>query len=122
MLSPKPHILYVDDDKDSCELAAAMFEFSDSDYVVVSAESAEEALLLIEVEPSTFIFSITGCREFPALNCAGVFGITTRTRRYYFLLHRRAASNKPKRLPRARQNTWLNRATSTDSPERFAGF
>lgn len=51
MLSPKPHILYVDDDKDSCELAAAMFEFSDSDYVVVSAESAEEALLLIEVEP-----------------------------------------------------------------------
>lgn len=51
MSSPNPHILYVDDNKDSCELAAVMFNCLDLDCVLIPAESAEEALLLIEVEP-----------------------------------------------------------------------
>ena len=51
MLSPNAHILYVDDNKDSCELAAAMFNCSDLGCVMTSAGSAEEALRLIEVEP-----------------------------------------------------------------------
>jgi CheY-like chemotaxis protein len=51
MSSPNPHILYVDDNKDSCELAAVMFNCLDLDCVLIPAGSAEEALLLIEVEP-----------------------------------------------------------------------
>ena len=51
MLSSNKSILYVDDNRDSCELAAVMFDCSDLDCVVVPAESAEEAMHLIEVEP-----------------------------------------------------------------------
>ncbi len=49
MRSPS-RILYVDDDKDSCELARIMLSYSGIDCTVISAESSEEALFLIEKE------------------------------------------------------------------------
>lgn len=50
-MSSPCRVLYVDDNRDACELAAAVFNYSDSGCVVVAAESADEALLLIEKEP-----------------------------------------------------------------------
>jgi DNA-binding response OmpR family regulator len=50
-------ILYVDDNNDSRELAAVMFNYSDTGCNVISAESAEEALRLIDKEPfDAYIF------------------------------------------------------------------
>ena len=46
-----PHrVLYVDDNRDACELAVILFDHSDSECVVTAAESADEALRLIEQE------------------------------------------------------------------------
>ena len=50
MTAPR-RILYVDDNKDSCELAAVMLTYSDAECAVVAAETADEALRLIEKEP-----------------------------------------------------------------------
>jgi DNA-binding response OmpR family regulator len=50
-MSSDYRVLYVDDNRDARELAAAYFNYSDSGCVVTSAESADEALLLIEKEP-----------------------------------------------------------------------
>ena len=50
-------ILYVDDNSDDRDLAVVMFNYSDTDCQVISAESAEEALWLIEKEPfDAYIF------------------------------------------------------------------
>lgn len=49
MFAPN-RILYVDDNRDACELAAVMFDHLDADCHVTAAESAEEALRLIEKE------------------------------------------------------------------------
>lgn len=49
-MSSDYRVLYVDDNKDARELAAVYFNYSDSGCVVTSAESADEALLLIEKE------------------------------------------------------------------------
>lgn len=46
-MSSPCHILYVDDDKDSCELVKAMLHFSDLDYKITTAESAKEAIPLM---------------------------------------------------------------------------
>lgn len=49
MSSPR-RILYVDDDKDSRDLARVLLDYSNTGCTFTSAESAEEALLLIEKE------------------------------------------------------------------------
>ena len=41
------HILYVDDDKDSCELVKAMLHFSNLNYEVTTMESSKEAISLM---------------------------------------------------------------------------
>jgi DNA-binding response OmpR family regulator len=47
-MSSPCRILYVDDNKDSCELVKAMLHFSDLNYEMVTIESAKEALSLME--------------------------------------------------------------------------
>lgn len=49
-MRPSSRILYVDDDKDSRNLAGALLNNSDSDCTVISSESAKEARLLIVKE------------------------------------------------------------------------
>lgn len=46
-MSAPSRILYVDNDKDSCDLAGALLKYSDLRCTVISAESAKEARLLI---------------------------------------------------------------------------
>ena len=41
-------ILYVDDDKDSCELLKAMLHFDGSDYEVIAVNSSMEALSILK--------------------------------------------------------------------------
>jgi CheY-like chemotaxis protein len=42
------HILFVDDDKDTCDMMSFLLTLTNSDYQVISAKSAAEALALIE--------------------------------------------------------------------------
>lgn len=51
MCSSPCRVLYVDDNSDARELAAVMFDYSDAGCEIAAAESAEEALSLIEQEP-----------------------------------------------------------------------
>jgi len=47
MLSPNPRILYVDDNKDSCEMISLMLHLADDSYQV-STVSTQQSLALIE--------------------------------------------------------------------------
>lgn len=47
-MSSPCRILYVDDDRDSCDLARVMLNYSDTGCAVTTSDSAEEALLLID--------------------------------------------------------------------------
>lgn len=53
-MSAQCRVLYVDDNQDSRDLAQVIFDYSGSDCRIVAAESASEALLLIETEPFDF--------------------------------------------------------------------
>ncbi|HEY0459122.1 MAG TPA: response regulator [Pyrinomonadaceae bacterium] len=44
-------ILLVDDDKDSCEMMSVMLTLANTNYEVISANSADEALALMEIKP-----------------------------------------------------------------------
>ena len=47
-MSSPCRILYVDDDKDSCELARILLNYSNTGCTITTSDSAEEALLLID--------------------------------------------------------------------------
>jgi DNA-binding response OmpR family regulator len=47
-MSDSYRILLVDDDKDACEMMSFLLTFENSDYEVISATTAEEALALID--------------------------------------------------------------------------
>ncbi len=44
MLKSSPRILYVDDDKDSCEMICLMLKFANANYRTVAVRTAESAL------------------------------------------------------------------------------
>lgn len=50
MQTPSPRILYVDDDKDSCEMMCLMLKLANSDYKTVEVGTAEKALKSIADE------------------------------------------------------------------------
>src|SRR4051812_47497912 len=47
-LSPTPRILYVDDDRDSCELISLTLRYDNPAYQITTVSICEEALSLIE--------------------------------------------------------------------------
>jgi CheY-like chemotaxis protein len=49
-MSEHCRILFVDDDEDCCELMSTMLKLSNDSFVVTSANTAEEALSLIETQ------------------------------------------------------------------------
>jgi len=46
-----PRILYIDDDKDSCEMIGLMLNLADDSYEIMTASTAGKALTLIESQP-----------------------------------------------------------------------
>lgn len=52
--SPNSRILYIDDDKDSCELISLMLKLSNDSYEVSTFTEPERALVLMENEPVAF--------------------------------------------------------------------
>lgn len=48
MLSQNPHIIYVDDDQDSCEMISFMLQIANNHYQVTTVSNVQKALSLIK--------------------------------------------------------------------------
>lgn len=50
MFHPKPYILYVDDDADSCEMISIMLQLADGRYAITAVETAQKALNVLSIQ------------------------------------------------------------------------